>query len=316
MSRWRCKDPDCTATRDEHVDFGGKMPRQCPHRFERLAPPASAPECIHLYTHTETTAGHEWIKCNDCGRNPRVKSASAPETSVCASECPFQCEEEGPHKYHHSEGGSWEDPSAPETSERCGECCAVFKEDGHRKGCSRPGNHTPPATAGELTREELEAFVASTTNTMPDWQHAIRAHDAALRARADAAEKENKRLCQKAEDDYITYRDTMETVRQYKRQRDAAEMRATYHEELVGLERAEVTRLERVIAEAPHAKDCQDGLANIFGGYHDCNCWKTGATPATIVHLPSCRTRAAFQPANGFKCNRTATPATGGDHAK
>jgi hypothetical protein len=115
--------------------------------------------------------------------------------------------------------------SAPETSERfCGRCGATMLKN-HCPACADAGTWqlspptTPPvtspplATAGELTREELDTEIGlaacAATDSSEDVEESDRlssperykahvdrilAHDAALRARADAAEAHNKKL--------------------------------------------------------------------------------------------------------------------------
>jgi hypothetical protein len=192
--RFRCK--TCGRKKGECCCVPAEMTATRGHVYEKVAPPASAPEltCIHLNQHHETTGGHEWSKCNDCGYffGWIEKPASAPETSW------FVCPDCGPRVAVDEDG-----------------CC---KHCGSDTSAYPPPPLPPPiATAGELTRED---FVIAVSLVM---RSRLLAHDAALRARAEGAEKERV---------------------QQERFKWAANTRADAAE-------AEVARLERVIADAP-----------------------------------------------------------------
>jgi hypothetical protein len=115
------------------------------------------------------------------------------------------------------------------------------------------------------------------------WQRLVYAHGAeiaALRARADAAERgqcshaiHNEDALKAERDEWLAahnravaaYNSTLADRDEWKHAADAAELRATYHEHMVEQERAEVTRLERVIeGAAPVLRGADELDANGF----------------------------------------------------
>lgn len=143
----------------------------------------------------------------------------------------------------------------------------------------------PPATTGELTREAACG---------DNGDHA--AHDcrevAVLRESRDAYAKDYQRIVVEVlacdplpastrSDDQLE--PPWEVITRVRQERDAAELRATYHEHMVGLERAEKERLERVIEGAPHQYPCKAGLPrNGFTQdyrFPPCLCWNRAAQP-------------------------------------
>lgn len=153
--------------------------------------------------------------------------------------------------------------SAPETSdpEPCEACTAPPD-----RSPGWPHTCTPPATAGELTRDIIDRLHEDALQNaeLPPLTHLQRTSEleieacqemTALRARADAAEAHAKEL----------YEESLDAAKQYKQEIDAAEAR--------------VRELERIIEEAPHESFCTLPSASKLA---QCGCW----TPAPAKVKP------------------------------